>query len=118
MTGKSTNVRVFEALANPYRQQVLFALVEANPQDDHNRDPMGLLADGETDNPAVTQIALTHTHLPKLADMGFIEWNRETGEISKGPDWDEIAPLLQLLHDHRDELPESWLPGQTSARRE
>lgn len=59
------------------------------------------------------RIGLTQVHLPKLADMGFIEWNQETSEISKGPDWDEIAPLLQLMHDHWDELSESWLPERT-----
>ena len=48
-------------------------------------------------------------HLPKLEDMGYISWDRNTNEISKGPAWDDIAPLLKLIYDHQDELPKGWL---------
>lgn len=54
------------------------------------------------------QIELVHNHLPKLAKAGYIEWDRETGEISKGSHFDEIAPLLELLENHADELPPGW----------
>lgn len=40
--------------------------------------------------------------------MAVIDWDRENDQISKGENWDEIAPLLQLLQDHQDELPDSW----------
>jgi hypothetical protein len=85
-------------------------MYEANPQDDQDLDPLGLLEQGQTtDALDVTQISVNHSHLPKLADMGFIEWDRESGELSKGPEWEEIAPLLTLIYDHRDELPDEWL---------
>jgi hypothetical protein len=107
--------RIFDALANPYRRQLLLAMYEANPQDDHDLDPFDLLKEGATgDDLEVTQINLNHTHLPKLADMGFIEWDRESGEISKGPEWEEIAPLLKLMYDHQDELPDEWLSERSS----
>ncbi len=54
------------------------------------------------------EISLVHTHLPKLDDAGYIEWDRETGEISKGPRFEEIEPLLELLENHSDELPPGW----------
>jgi len=69
---------------------------------------------GTTDDLDATQVNLEHVHLPKLADMGFIEWDRESGDLSKGPNWDEIAPLLQLMYDHQDELPDEWLSGVSS----
>lgn len=56
----------------------------------------------------IAEIELKHTHLPKLADAGYIEWDRETGRISKGPNFDEIEPLLELLENHADELPPDW----------
>lgn len=124
MTDRSDTSRVFEALAHPYRRQLLVALLEANPRADDDLDPMGLLAAGETDEPAVTEEGLIHLHLPKLVDMGFIEWDRDAGEISKGPDWETIAPVLQLMHDHREELPDDWLvkslpaDGEPARRRE
>ena len=57
---------------------------------------------------------MKHTHIPKLADMGFVEWDRETGTLSKGTNWSEIEPLLELLRDNRDELPEEWLTAPTT----
>ncbi|TYT60337.1 DUF7344 domain-containing protein [Natrialba swarupiae] len=102
----------FEALANSYRRQLLLALFDANPQDDDDIDPLDLLANEETtDDLAATRVELTHLHLPKLVEMGFIEWDRESGELSKGPNWSGIAPLLKLMHEHRDELPDDWLSG-------
>jgi hypothetical protein len=115
MSKDSLSTSAFEALANPYRRQLLLALFEENPQDDDDLDPLRLLKQGETTNDlAETQTSLEHVHLPKLADMGFIEWDRESGELSKGPNWEEIAPLLQLMYDHRDELPDEWLSGRSS----
>ena len=52
---------------------------------------------------------LFHIHLPKLEEMGYITWDQNTNQISKGPKWDEIAPLLQLIYNHQDELPDKWL---------
>lgn len=54
------------------------------------------------------EMALAHTHLPKLDDAGYIEWNQETGDISKGPRFGEIEPLLELIESHSDELPPDW----------
>ncbi|MFB6079763.1 MAG: hypothetical protein ABEJ81_02000 [Haloferacaceae archaeon] len=51
---------------------------------------------------------LQRVHLPMLAEEGIIEWNRETGEISRGPNFDEIEPFLRLIEDHPDELPPFW----------
>ncbi|UPV77103.1 hypothetical protein M0R89_22055 (plasmid) [Halorussus limi] len=107
--------RAFEALSNRYRRQLLLAMFETNPQDDDDLNPLRLLKQGETtEDLDVTPVSLQHVHLPKLADMGFIEWDRESGELSKGPNWEEIAPLLRLMYDHQDELPDEWLSGVSS----
>lgn len=53
--------------------------------------------------------ALYHVHLPKLAEAAYIEWDADTQTIRRGPNFDEIAPLLQLMADHEDELPAAWL---------
>jgi hypothetical protein len=98
---------VLDALSNPYRRQLLVALVEHNPQDDDDHDPLDILTQAE--EAAVLESELVHTHLPKLEDMDYISWDKNTNKISKGPNWDEIAPILKLMHDHRDELPEGWL---------
>jgi hypothetical protein len=98
---------LFRALSDPYRRQLLVALLEANPQDDDDTDPLDHLDSGEQS--AVVESSLHHVHLPKLEALGFIEWDRESGQISTGPEWEEIAPLLRLIDDHQDELPDGWL---------
>lgn len=40
--------------------------------------------------------------------MGLIEWDREAGQVRRGPDWKEIDPLLNLIQNHRDELTDNW----------
>jgi hypothetical protein len=52
---------------------------------------------------------MRHTHLPKLASAGFIEWDPETNTVQQGPRFEDIRPLLELMHDHADELPDDWL---------
>ena len=61
-----------------------------------------------TEDPEEIRVQLIHNHLPKLAEAGYIEWDRDTGEISKGPRFDEIKPLLDLIQNHADELPPDW----------
>lgn len=110
LDAQSPASRVFDVLSNRYRRQLLLALLEANPQNEDDLDPLDLLSPEEgTDGLEVTQMKLVHGHLPKLADIGFIDWDRETGAISTGPNWEEISPLLELIRDHQDELPEGWL---------
>ena len=95
-----------DALADVQRRKLLVALLEHNPQDDA---PV-VIADSDSEADAVERlVTMQHVHLPKLADCGFIEWNEETHEVTKGPKFDEIRPLLELLDDHEDELPAGWL---------
>lgn len=59
------------------------------------------------------RILLYHVHLPKLAEHGYITWNRAEETIRRGPRWDEIEPLLDLVHSHLSELP-PFLQGKPS----
>lgn len=95
------------ALGHPHRRQLLVALLDHNPQADDSRDPLGILEGA--DEPDVIEVKLIHNHLPKLEEMGYISWNRATNELSKGPEWDEVKPVVELIHAHHDELPDGWL---------
>jgi predicted transcriptional regulator len=97
---------MINALANGQRRKLLIALLEHNPQDDSPVVIAG--SEGETD--AVERLVMMqHAHLPQLVEYGFIEWNRDTHEVMKGPTFDEIRPLLELLDNHEDEVPTGWL---------
>lgn len=63
---------------------------------------------GETDTES-TLITMHHVHLPKLVARGFIRWDRETNLVTRGPQFGEIEPLLTVLDDHQDELPNTWV---------
>jgi hypothetical protein len=62
---------------------------------------------GEDDREAV-EVALRHNHLPRLDESGYIDWDRDSGKLSKGPRFDEIEPILELIENHADELPPDW----------
>lgn len=95
-----------DALADVQRRKLLVALLEHNPQND---SPV-VIADSESEADALGRlITMNHVHLPKLTEYDFIEWDRETHEVAKGVNFDEIRPLLELLDDHEDEMPEDWL---------
>ena len=105
--GQTTTVdEVMDALANVQRRKLLVALLAHNPQDD---SPV-VVADSEGEGSAVEQlVTMDHVHLPKLAEYGFIDWDKEAHQVEKGPKFDEIRPLLELLDDHEDELPDGWI---------
>ena len=79
--------------------------VDHNPQD----GSPAVLADLEGGDSFDRLVSMEHVHLPKLADYGLIECDRESAKIPKGPTFDEIRPLIELLTDHEGELPDEWL---------
>ncbi|ELY60651.1 DUF7344 domain-containing protein [Natronolimnohabitans innermongolicus] len=99
---------VLNVLENQYRRRVLVSLLEHNPLDGDDPQVPSAVELTETDLETV-RIHMTHTHLPKLEESRFIEWDRNANSIRKGPQFDEIRPLLELLQNHTDELPDSWL---------
>lgn len=97
---------MLDMLVHVQRRKLLVSLLDHNPQD----DSPAAIADSETDEDSIELlIEMRHVHLPKLADRGLIEWDRQDHEVLKGPNFDEIRPLLELLDDHQDELPDDWL---------
>lgn len=98
--------QVFEILSHPYRRRILTMIDEHNPRDG-DEFSMAELADPDSDLSVFTR-ELYHSHLPKLADAGYIEWDRETDVIRRGPRFNEIAPLVSLMQKHADELPADW----------
>ena len=82
---------LFDCLTHPVRRRLLLDLHKTNP-------PLDLTA--ETQSPM-----LYHLHLPKLANPGFIDWDRDDQIIDVGPRFDEIAPILEAIEDCQHHLP-------------
>jgi len=91
---------MFATLADRERRRVLLALLEHNPQP----EVIGVGSDDFGDDRRLLQ--LTHAHLPKLEAAGYIEWDRDAHEVVKGPSFDEIRPLLELLDASEADLPD------------
>ena len=89
------NDNAFSALAHDHRRTLLLDLLEENPQDAGIESATGESA--LTDAEQRTQTEMYHTHLPKLEEYGYIEWDQETNEIITGPQFDEIRPLLEFI---------------------
>lgn len=88
-------------LADCHRRNLLFALRDVAPHesihahlDDETR--------GRDDHEY--RVRMYHIHLPKLEDYDLINWRRENNTVQRGPEFEEIAPLLDSFESHRDEL--------------
>lgn len=98
--------RVFDALSHPYRRRILVLLDAHNPRDEDEFSVEDVATDDDDLELLTTE--LYHVHLPQLADAGYVEWDKDAHVVRRGPNFAEIAPLLRLMTDHRDELPDGW----------
>lgn len=83
-------------LASVHRRRTLLTLRRDNPRG------TGELADRDD---RTTEIELVHVHLPRLEDAGYVDWDREDGTVTRGPQFAEIEPLLEVLVENRETLP-------------
>ncbi|WP_254530078.1 DUF7344 domain-containing protein [Natrinema gelatinilyticum] len=98
----------FDALASHHRRRVLVALLDHNPQCDCVHAD-GVLEESHTrEDRDHLQTAMHHSHLPKLEAYGFIRWNKNTHEVEKGPAFDHIRPLVEMLDSQATEVTGEW----------
>lgn len=95
-------------VANDYRRRLLIALLEHDRREETDRRLPDDIA--TTDAARDKQVAeLRHCHLPMLTRSELIEWEPETNTVAKGPRFDDIRPLLEVLATQSDELPDKWI---------
>ncbi|QPV62479.1 hypothetical protein I7X12_17375 [Halosimplex litoreum] len=95
---------VFRSLAAEPHRQMVVALLEAPPDRELSlpeaANPPYLPGD-----PEKLYVELVHSHLPALAEHGFVEWDREPLRVRRGPAFEEVAVVFEALHAHADEIP-------------
>lgn len=98
-------------LAQPVRRRLLIELAD---DETDVISPHSVGFDGDTGGDAdrtdadhVT-VQLYHNHLPRLANVGVVDWDREDGTVTAGPAFDEVEPFVEVLDRHRHELPDDW----------
>ncbi|MHB9287411.1 hypothetical protein ACKVMT_10290 [Halobacteriales archaeon Cl-PHB] len=90
---------IAEALGHQTRRQVLAELLEHNPL--AIQDVVARNVGPDRDD---ARLQMVHLHLPKLDDMGYVSWDRDSETIVKGPNWDEIEPVLRLFDENGEQL--------------
>ncbi|WP_435334362.1 sensor histidine kinase [Haloarchaeobius sp. TZWWS8] len=81
-------------LENDDRRQLLVRLLHGNPE-----RRLGIATDMGT-SPAErvsVETEMYRTHLPLLVEHGLVNWNRDEDVVTRGPAFDEVRPLLELL---------------------
>ncbi|AZH25274.1 helix-turn-helix transcriptional regulator [Haloplanus aerogenes] len=90
----------FGALPNREQCIILVELMAGNVQ--HETDVMRRVTSDEADNSCRSE------SLCALDKADYIEWNRETGAISTGPNFDDIRPILELMMNNPEKFPSDW----------
>lgn len=88
------------------QRQLLVELFHENPQDDTLDDGGDPKANNEE---LEVLLDYQHYYLPELEDRGVIDYDQENNIITKGPNFEELEPLLELIDNHQDELPKDWV---------
>ena len=95
-----------EALGRLERRRLLLRLSTPNPHDDPCIDFNVSDRNGDELDPYVM---MRHLHLPTLEEAGFVRWDREKHQVTKGPRFGELEPFLHALREVRGELPGRWV---------
>lgn len=94
---------LFDSLADAQRRHLLFTLLETEQltEDTTHLDtpPDDILRE------EIDRIKRRHVHLPKLNDYGFVEWHPDRARIDRGPRFEEVRPVLEVLREQRTEVP-------------
>lgn len=90
---------MMSALENRTRRVLLATLLE-------DTDEVSLEAVVRRLDRENARIQLRHTHLPKLANSGYVQWDHDADTIARGPNFSELKPLVQLLNEYNTTFPE------------
>lgn len=93
----------FRALSNPARRRLLVAMAEQHAQSDTVVHPTEDANYSELDERRIA-IEMHHTHLPVLEEAGLITCECDERKIGRGPNFNDIRPILTYLKDDPDQF--------------
>lgn len=103
--------RLLEAVGHGYRRRLIAALADGNPQPVSGQLDVGSMRPQPTEThqeQAATELEIVHNHLPRLEDAGYVSWDRENGQITKGPNFAEVAALLESMANGNGDVGVTW----------
>ncbi|APX97921.1 hypothetical protein [Natronorubrum daqingense] len=93
--------RIFRAVSENPRREIIESLLEA-PAD--ASVPLPAAVSDASDDDGALSSELVHRHLPVLAEHGFVTWEREPFQVSRGPSFEDATVVIEAIHSH-DGLP-------------
>lgn len=94
-----------ETLADARRRRLLLAVL----RHDRGGDGPVSIVPSDVDDPVEHVVSMKHTHLPRLAAEGFVDWDRTHHEVTAGPNFEAIQPALEAIEregsDHDGDRP-------------
>ena len=94
---------VFALLSDPRRRYIVTQLLDAEA-----RPVEAFVRSSDRVDSRTEEIALHHTHLPKLHGASVVDWDRDAAVVRRGPRFEDVEAVVELLLSNRDALPCGW----------
>jgi hypothetical protein len=102
--------QLHEVLASQERRMIIYSLMEV-PKERRIPLPDAAMTPESSWDSEKTGIRLEHNHLPRLADAGYVRWERDPFCVQRGPRFEEAEALFEIIHGSIDRFPESLITG-------
>ncbi|WP_435181475.1 DUF7344 domain-containing protein [Halorussus sp. AFM4] len=98
--------QLFDAISAEPRREIIKSLLDV-PQERRLPLPEAAESPNQSMDSETLVIELRHHHLPKLAEGGYVRWDRENCCVQRGPNFAEPAFIIENVLESADEIPES-----------
>lgn len=102
--------QVMHQLSSQPRRQIVISLLDA-PEERRRLLPEAALPSTRSVDPEQFTTGLKHHHLPALAKAGYIRWEQDPFCVQRGPRFEEVGSVIQVLLTSSAQLPESLTQG-------
>lgn len=93
---------MLDAVGDVERRKLLAELFERSPESD---SPVIAVDGGLIEH----SVQMCHIHLPKLEEYGVVDWEREAHEVTRGRNFGEVTPVLELADEYEEHCSGSYL---------
>lgn len=101
--------RCLSLLSAQPRRNIVLSLMETPPQQRVSLPDAALTADRSEKRDGFI-LELEHDHLPKLANVDYIRWERDPFCARRGTRFEEPAGMMRVLLSSKNKLPPSLQP--------
>lgn len=98
--------QLFDVLSAEPRREIIKSLVDV-PQERRLPLPGAAESPNQSMDAETFEVELRHHHLPKLAEQGYVRWDRERFCVQRGHNFAEPAFIMETVLESADEVPES-----------